>query len=641
MVSSDERAGQWRRPDGLLAALVVLVGLLIGLGRAWPLNGPILGGGDIGSWEHYRWLFTHLLRWWPLPHLDYAGDLAFYPYGVSQAFTSWTFEQLYLTTTLERFLGPGPWLDLYFIGSQIATALGLFLILRRVYDRGWAALASCLAVGANFYLMAKFPGHFNLSTGHWAFLTLASLHLLMRRLVERERLSLGLVLWVMLCGICCLGQELGYVAGFAFTLTFCHIVVFLVWWLCDVRGVNAYLWAQIRAWRDEWRQPRVLGLALLLLLAAYLYLPQIVWLLQAVAPFPAAEMPDGMSFTHPLRMLLPIVPDLTPEMTLNTSLFQDQIETAFSWQPGLSLFLLGVVGFFLATDRKRDVWIGLPLFLGLLVYATLNSRFQPLAWLPWMEHMRLASRFTLMLPLLLILAWLPQAERIGRLRSGRVFYGLLACLFLLELGTAWRFLWRTRYVEQPPSPEFVQMMDTIRESPGEALLCWPFCIAGGNGVGTELFGPYYRQQAGIESTQAFHEKKMMSRYLGRLHWRQLEPLYAAGWSRMFMPDSRKMFTAQHQARDFDAAQWAFFTDFVRLNDFAGVLVFPDLLVPETVDGFRARFGEPVAEAEIQGQRALFFRKPEAWQADEDPAAGRVLSLRTYEEQAEPAAPGDF
>ncbi|MDP0499406.1 MAG: hypothetical protein Q7P63_04825 [Verrucomicrobiota bacterium JB022] len=640
MAANDERVKRWPWREVLLTALVAAVGLLVGLGRTWPLNGPILATGDGGTWEHYRWLFAQLLDWWPFPHLEYGGDLAFYPYGTSQVFTSWTFEQLYLTTALERLFGPGPWIDVYYIGSQLATALGLYWILRRVYGRGWGALAACVVAGANFYLLAKFPGHFNLSHAHWAYFTVASLHLLMHRLVAFERLSLGLVLWMVLCGICCLGMELGYVAGFAYTFTLCHIAVFLVWWLCHLRPVNTYLWTQLKGWQAELKSWRVWALGAAILLAAYLYLPQIYWLWRELAQFPSAEMPHGLSFTHPMRMLLPIVPDFTPEMAMNTSFFQDRMETPFAWQPGLSLFVLGMVGFFLAADRRRSVWIGLPLLCCLLIYALLQSSFHPFNWLPWMEHMRMAARFSLMLPLLFVLAWLPQAARIWRTRSGQVFYGLLGLLFLLELSTAWRFLWGTRYVEQPPTPEFVHLMETIRESPGEAVLYWPFCVAGGNGVGTGEFGPYYHPQAGMESTQVFHEKKMMSRYFGRIHWDQLEPLYRAGWDRMFMPDSEELFTAQGQGRDFDAAQWAFMTDFLRLNDFCGVLVFASMLPPETVEGFRARMGEPVAEAVVYGEHALFFRKPEAWQAGEDPVAGRALSLDDYE-QAEESAPRDF
>ena len=104
---------------------------------------------------------------------------------------------------------------------------------------------------------------------------------------------------------------------------------------------------------------------------------------------------------------------------------------------------------------------------------------------------------------------------------------------------------------------------------------------------------------------------------------------------MFFPMGRasasglRDFSSPRQRRDFVAGEWEFFSSFFKLNDFCGILLFPDLLPRETVDGFHRRFGKAQAEAELSpGPGPVeFIPKPREWRKLVDPVAGRSLKLR--------------
>jgi hypothetical protein len=114
-------------------------------------------------------------------------------------------------------------------------------------------------------------------------------------------------------------------------------------------------------------------------------------------------------------------------------------------------------------------------------------------------------------------------------------------------------------------------MSYVKNQPGEAVLDWPFCVTGGNGIGAiDGLCPYFFTIGSIPAMRRFHEKKVVGQYFGRLHPSQIEPYLQAGWSQMFVPDKLDLFKGTRQSRCFTTEEWSFFTDFYKFNDFAGI-----------------------------------------------------------------------
>ncbi len=166
----------------------------------------------------------------------------------------------------------------------------------------------------------------------------------------------------------------------------------------------------------------------------------------------------------------------------------------------------------------------------------------------------------------------------------------------------------------------------IREEKGAAVLDWPFCAIGGNGVGRELCS-YYTRDNHIYAYSRFHGKKVMGEYFGRLTLSQIEPYLDAGWGKLFTPDVPDIMKAAHQTRCFTNKEWRFFEGFFTLNDFAGINLYTDLLPLECLDGFYRRFGRPVAQTDVPGAGPVqFIPKPDTLKDKQNVKEGLSVSL---------------
>jgi hypothetical protein len=202
-----------------------------------------------------------------------------------------------------------------------------------------------------------------------------------------------------------------------------------------------------------------------------------------------------------------------------------------------------------------------------------------------------------------------------------------AALLAVEATTAYRIALITPKPYVRPDASFERTMATIAATPGEAVLEWPFCVAAGNGLGTGELCLYYHRQSGLFAFRQFHHKKVVGQYFGRLHRSQLTPFRQAGWPQMFFPDVDHPEFATRQRRDFLPGEWRFLADFYRLNDFCGLLLYPDLLDPATVRTIHEVAGPPAAETSYPGVgRIEFIPKSAAWRTGVDPARGRALRL---------------
>ena len=245
-------------------------------------------------------------------------------------------------------------------------------------------------------------------------------------------------------------------------------------------------------------------------------------------------------------------------------------------------------------------------FLIMFVWILTNQPYKgfSLTVFPWFKYARVGSRFTmLMAPLLTIFALeLP----LSKFRKPFFLWALFLFLTVIGVLEFYTFLNFYKYRPEKVPENFFTYMETVKNMPGEAVMDWPFCIAGGNGVGTNLLGSFYHLNNAVGFMQRYHDKKVVGNYFGRLSMTQIAPFLGAGWEKMFHPDTPNYFKARRQAVAMTEKEWAFFDSFYTLNDFCGINLYPALLAAGDEQKFYERFGEPVARSKVAGGLDVVF-----------------------------------
>ncbi len=127
-------------------------------------------------------------------------------------------------------------------------------------------------------------------------------------------------------------------------------------------------------------------------------------------------------------------------------------------------------------------------------------------------------------------------------------------------------------------------LETVRKTPGKAVLDWPFCIQGADRIiNQDGLCPYYEAQNGVNTLRRFYDKAVVGQYVGRLHPDLVNPLIRDQWPRLLTPTYR-----------FTEADWTFLDHFLRDNQFAGINLYADLLTPEQTQAFLMRYGPAIA-----------------------------------------------
>jgi hypothetical protein len=582
------RSTDWRWLVGLAALTGGLTIWVIG-----NFSHPLSDGNDTDQFEYVGYFFGKNLSLWPFPHLNLINTQTFYPYGTNNVFLDWGFERDYWYTVCSRLLGaPGPYLQPYYVFSLVLTATGTYWLLRPLSGSVRAFLAGLIVSVFNFYALYKFPVHMNVCVGHWTVLCMVATYRLLWLVLNRQAVSLPYFLgWVWL-HVLVLGQELGYVAGFA--LTFTTLTV-------PVVAIALYQWSQVV---PNW--PRVVGhyvrqqyqtrtavswlLVSAILLTLWLYLPLTLQIAFTAWQADYGAVPETRAWSHPIRLLLPYLPGLDSLAVPYQHWLHDTFESYGQGSPGLYLVILGVMGLW---QMRRNVLLWLPIVLMLLLCLLYHPvLFPTLKIFPWFSFNRHGGRASLIYPVLFMLLALPV-----RWPDARNARWVVYCLALLML-TEWTHGFRTRL--QIPldtvSDDVLRYCATIRQQPGVAVLDWPFCTVGADGVGApEGLCPYYDQQNAIFTFRRFYDKSGVGQYFGRLPPAEIQPFLRDGWPRLLTP-----------GRAFTTRDWQFLDGFLHRNNFAGINLYPDLLTPEQVAGFYRRYGYPIAETRFPAAGRVVF-----------------------------------
>lgn len=410
-----------------------------------------------------------------------------------------------------------------------------------------------------------------------------------------------------------------------------------LWRLYPVRWLRRtvrILWVQSQTQARHWWEDvqagqgwgwGVGGLLILGAIATYLYVPVVLQIYRSAQAFDFSEVYGRDWYSHPLRLLIPYLPGWNP------------VDQATQWQrwfpSALETDLDGAVGWFvvgwaaLGVWQRRRRWPGM-VPLGLLLLLCLAYRpldVPTLQVFPWFSFNRVGGRCTVIYPVVLaLLGTGVEPNRWPWRRAGIVALALLASL---ELWGGYGLV-RSR----PPSdavvamsPDFWDYMATVRSLPGEALLDWPFCAIGGNGVGiNEGLCPYAGTDPSLHALRRFHGKKVMGGYLGRLHPSQIEAYQHQGWGQLFRPDPPDPGRSRQQQRCFYQDEWDFFQTFFDppatpdpaianlglRTDFAALQLHLDRLPAGCAEEFFHRWGPAIATTTLpSGGRVALIPRP--------------------------------
>ena len=596
-----------RREALAVAALTCAVVAFMAVVVVKSASGTLLGPGDTNQYSYAVDYVARHLRFAPWPTIDLENDDTFYPYGTVQALQPWQLERDLSGAALLRAFGAGPWLQLYFLASIAITLAGTHAALRRDFGPVRAALAGVAATVGAYYTIHKYPTHYPLAVVHWTTLSVAVDFVLVHRAARAARISLGLVLARAALLFLALGQELGYVAGFALT-SFSVSVPFVVGAaLQRARRDGLSARGALRRWASSCRgevreRPAVLAaLALAALLAAMIYVPLAACVVAASRRLDLGGA-SGVFWVNQLRLFIPFLPGVHPDSTLVRSMFGDA-EGVGEDSPGLWLMIVAAIGVAQAA-RRRELAAYAPLLVFLFLSVAYHPRaFPTLRVFPWFAFNRVAGRATLVLPIGLSLCGLAIRVDLGR-RATRRWIAAVFALALAETATAYAL--KSSYEPFVPDASFDAFMTAVRDAPGEAVLDWPFCAAGGNGVGTERLCPYYGRNATIYAYEQFHRKKVVGQYFSRLAPSQIAPYLDAGWDRLFAPDAADPHVARRETRCFGDREWRLFDAAFTASPFAGIDLYPDLLAPGCAARFHERYGPPAATTTLPGVGPVEF-----------------------------------
>ncbi len=606
-----------------LALGLIVTGLVV-----WAVGDfsqPLSDGNDTDVYEYVGYYFGKNLTLWPFPHLNLDNNQTFYPYGTNQTFLDWGFERDYWYALCYWFNGnkPGPYIQFYYVYSVVITALGSFWLLRNRFP-AWRLFVFGLVVSVfNFYALFKFPVHLNVCVGHYTVLCIvATFRLLTTPPAPTPEKGGAEVTFSFLIGwatlhVLVLSQELGYVAGFGLAFTTVAGGVFLI---CVSFGCqadhpqpppktgggqkafgspnkNAAFEKAPSCFRrglgvvKQWKKRQNWPFLTFFLLILWLYLPLTLQIVINARQFDFGDTIPSRMWSHPARLLIPYLPPFDAYIIDYQAIFEDSFETYGQTRPGLWLVMAAAVG---GWNIRRRVALWLPIVVTLALCLLYHPLLLPtLKIFPWFAFNRHGGRASLIYPVLLglLALYVP-------LPKNRANWLAMSALGVLML-TEWIYPY-SRYltIERSALPaSFFRYVDVVKNTPGEAILDWPFCITGADGpTATAELCPHYQAQNAVFTFRRFYDKKGVGQYFGRLSLAQTEPFRRNGWPRLLTPDHA-----------FTQADWQFLDNFLRKNDFAGINLYPDLLPPEQVRQFYSRYGKPVAETRF-------------------PAAGRVQFL---------------
>ena len=562
-------------------------------------SGPLVGPRDTNYFEylgyHVLWHYKPGLP----PDLGFQTDEVGYYQGTSIAYLSWCAERDLLCAFLLKVFGRGPWIQLYCAISPGIGAFGTLFLLRKEHGLPRATLVAFAGCFMAFYASYKFPYHLNMAALHWGTLCIVCDYLITRYVTRDEAIPAWLLLLRAALMVLLIGLDVGYVAGYPLTFFTISAAFWVLRWVFSARkrGIRFSAYFPKHPIQDLKRTPFFTAACIFgFLWGLLLYVPFAFALVRGASVY---KFPDagGNFWASWFRLLIPFLPGANPGSHWVTWIFGDA-EGVAEYSVGWTLLAFAALGIRSAKQRRQIPMLVPTIITFVVCFAFHPKSFPTLHVFPWFMFNRVAGRATIYFPLFLSLAGIAFDPTRRQKRAVYMLFGL----GIVETATAFTMV--NDYQPAHLSPAADHYFDVVRASRGEALLEWPFCIAGANGVGTKELCPYYGVMATAYAHRRFHGKKVMSFYLSRLHPSQVEP--RADLETLFSPDNPDPHDARKETRCFDDAQWLKFDALYRGHDFSGIQLYTDRLPEACVALFHSRYGAPAASAELPGPGHVEF-----------------------------------
>ena len=614
------------------ACIVIITVVFVVKDFTIPLSSQ--NGGDTDFWEYmgyyvYENISFFKAEYYFLPHLNYEGNQHLYPFGTNHALQGWAFESTLWYALCYKLVGDwGNWLGYYYVVASVVPFFGAYYLLEKEIGSKKALAVAIIVSVFNFYALQRFPYHFSHTVHHWLTLNIIIDFVLFKRFYEEKFIQLRLILIKVLLLILVLGLEVGYVVGLALSSTFILVVAAFVILLYrkKVRSGLAHHFNEIfKKYRIEFSQHKGYSQFLVpIVIFGYLYIPLVVQLFFEVKKFPE-PFPHGNWWVNPLRLLLPTFTDPLPSSY--QSFMRDTTDGLLQGTVGWFVLVLAIIGL-VGTFRKNNIIIYLPLLVLMVLCVFFHpSRLPTLKVFPWFEYARVSGRFTIIYPTIMALVAIP-ALKWPKKKVRQVAYTIIVMIGCFELQANYRFQYRN--YNYAFDANFREYMKVVKESPGEAVFDYPFCIVGGDGTGAqENLASLFANNAHVSTMQRFHQKKTVGHYYGRLNTYQIQDQVNLGWGTLMKAETTSPYNLQKLESCLSTFQFEQLEKFIKFNDFAGLNIYAELL-PDTAceKKFVEIFGSPIVETETPGLgRTLFIPKPQDWFSEIDAEAGKRVSFK--------------
>lgn len=631
--------GNFKLSDFLNKKLLYFIGICIATLTAVfvvkdftiPLTSP--NGGDTDFWEYMGYYVYENISFFEaehffLPHLNFESNQHLYPFGANHALQGWAFEStLWYAWCYSLFGDWGNWLGYYYVIVSVIPFFGAYYLLENEIGVKKAVTVAIVVSLFNFYALQRFPYHFSHTVHHWLTLNIIADFVLFKRFIDCNSVSLKLILIKVLLLILVLGLEVGYVVGLALSsavITTSVSFILLVYRKKNLNSLVKHFANIFTQYKSEFFQHKgYISIIGAIVVFGYLYIPLVGQLFLEVKKFPEPFM-HGNWWVNPFRLLLPIFKDPLPESY--QSVMRDSTEGLLQGTVGWFVLSLAIIGAF-KSFKSKNILIYVPI----LSLAALCVFFHPsllptLKIFPWFEYARVPGRSTIIYPTIMALLAIPALEwPKAKLRQGA--YVLIILIGCFELIVNYRFQYQN--YNYSFDKNFKAYMKVVKESPGEAIFDYPFCIVGGNGVGgKEGFASFYVSASHVSTMQRFHRKKTVGHYYGRLNESQIEKQVALGWKSLLPTKEYNPYVRQKLSSCPTNFQFEQLVKFIKYNDFSGLSIYTELLPNVSCEEkFIEFFGHPTIESEVPGLgRAIYIPKPKEWFSEIDIEAGKEVSF---------------
>lgn len=594
----------------------------------YPLIGKLHESVDILLVEQFSFIFRKNIEFGIVPHLNLTNDWVAFPYGINQSLQSWSIESTWFNYIAFKLTGiPYGWLSIYFFFCIILSVTVVFLLYvnetKKVLK---SAIASVIAVFFNFFTYYTYPGHFFYSVVHWSMIGIILDYFLVRRVINRQKISATFLLVRLFALIASLGLDLGYVAGMSllfFVLAIIYSIAILIFRYKKDFFSNAIIFIKelIKSYKDRQLTNNIL--LFMIVVVSYLYLPLVIQLFLNIQSLGKFNLGEIRILNNPLKLFQPYLPWFNPTNHW-IAIFRGN-GNATEFAPGLSLVILTFIT--LLAFKKND-WLAVVLvFVFFILFFIDKSRPFELHILNaffWLKYLRVPSRVSMYLSTIISLIFITSNFNWNKYK----FVAICIVPFaLLEFYTYYFKIFRatdfTKY-----DKGFYEYMSYIKKQDGQAIFDFPICIVGGNGVGElatkEKTCRLFARNGHVAGFQVFHEKKVFNFYPGRLTEKQFDVYRNLNWHKV-----DRSITDPHTSVKLtecpNTTSLKFLEKFVQLNDFSGVNLYPDMLPSGCAENFYKIFGKPTVEykEELVG-RMQFIPKKKEWKVLLNPLEGKKM-----------------